>query len=286
MLQDISPARLDNVYHNYTPDSNSVLFSFSNDSVLSRISGTTIELPYYRELYPEEKGQSVFIYLFRIDQTHYFLVPETIPEKNSYQYNPIFSLRELQPKRSVFAIFTAYGLSNWYSTHIFCGKCGSKNQLDDKERMVKCPECDNTEYPVISPAVIVGVTNGNDLLLSKYAGRKYANYALLAGFTESGETIEETVQREVMEEVGLQVKNIRYYKSQPWGMSSSLLFGFFADLDGSPDITIDKTELSVAEWFPREEIPATNSDISLTNEMIEYFRNNKEKFITGKEDCL
>lgn len=92
-----------------------------------------------------------------------------------------------------------------------------------KERMMECPSCGNQEYPVLCPAVIVGITNGDKIILSKYEGRRFKRYALIAGFAEIGETIEETVHREVMEEVGLKVKNLRYYKSQPWSFSSTLL---------------------------------------------------------------
>ena len=115
-----------------------------------------------------------------------------------------------------------------------------------------CPECKNIEYPKISPAVIVAVTNGNRLLLSRYARGGYRNYALIAGFAEVGETLEDTVRREVMEEVGLKVKNIRYYKSQPWSFSDSLLVGFFAELDGDDTITLEEEELAEAVWFERD----------------------------------
>ena len=124
----------------------------------------------------------------------------------------------------------------------------------------------------ISPAVIIAVTHKNRLLLSKYAGRSYKKYALLAGFVEIGETVEETVKREVMEEVGLSVTNIRYYKSQPWSFSGTVLMGFFCDLDGDDEtIILDENELSLAEWFDRESIPVSPSRDSLTNEMIMTF---------------
>ena len=109
--------------------------------------------------------------------------------------------------------------------------------------------------------------------MSKYAGREYRAYALLAGFCEVGETIEETVQREVMEEVGLKVKNITYYKSQPWSFSDTLLLGFFCELDGPDEIHLDEQELSLAEWVRREEIEAEPDDLSLTNEMMLAFKN-------------
>ena len=117
------------------------------------------------------------------------------------------------------------------------------------------------------------MTNGDKILMSKYAGRAYKKYALLAGFTEIGETVEQTVAREVMEEVGLKVKNIRYYKSQPWAFSDTLLMGFYCDLDGDDTIILDQNELALAEWFSREDIPEVTSMESLTNEMIIRFKN-------------
>ena len=101
-------------------------------------------------------------------------------------------------------------------------------------------------------------------------------YALLAGFNETGESIEETVRREVMEEVGLKVKNLRYYKSQPWSFTDTLLMGFFCELDGEDGITLDTDELAMAEWFEREQMPVEAEDLSLTNEMICYFRDHKD----------
>ena len=119
----------------------------------------------------------------------------------------------------------------------------------------------------------VRALDGDRLLLTKYANRPGSvNYALVAGFTEIGETLEETVQREVMEEVGLKVKNIRYYKSQPWSFSSTLLCGFFCDVDGDTSITLDTNELALAEWFARENIPVEDDGISLTREMIRVFK--------------
>ena len=117
------------------------------------------------------------------------------------------------------------------------------------------------------------MTDGNRILMSKYAGRTYKKYALLAGFVEIGETAEgETVKREVMEEVGLKVKNIRYYKSQPWSFTDTLLLGFYCELDGDDKIVLDKEELALAEWFEREDIPDVTSHESLTNEMMMKFK--------------
>ena len=142
----------------------------------------------------------------------------------------------------------------------------------DTERARVCPACALTVYPKICPAVIVAVTDGDRLLLTKYRGRAFKRYALVAGFHEIGETIEDTVRREVFEETGLRVKNLRYYKSQPWVFTDSLLLGFFCELDGSDKITLQENELSEAGWYHRTEIPDDYSSISLTGEMIGSFR--------------
>ena len=140
----------------------------------------------------------------------------------------------------------------------------------------RCPDCGKTVYPRIDPAVIVGITNGDKILLTKYRGRaNNPRYALVAGYCETGETAEDTVRREVFEEVGLRVKNIRYYKSQPWPFSSSLLLGYTCELDGDDTITLEEDELSLAEWVEREDLPDRSRDISLTSEIMETFRTGK-----------
>ena len=144
--------------------------------------------------------------------------------------------------------------------------------------MLHCPKCGLVEYPKICPAVIVGITNGDKIVLSKYAGREYKKYALIAGFAEIGESIEDTVRREVYEEVGLKVKNLQFYKSQPWSFTDTLLFGFFCQVDGDDTITMDERELSVAQWASREEVPEDPEGISLTREMMTVFKEGRVRF--------
>ena len=149
-------------------------------------------------------------------------------------------------------------------------------KASDKERAMSCPQCRKVYYPQICPSVIVGVTDGDKLLMTKYAANhsSYRKYALIAGYAEIGESLEDTVRREVMEEVGLKVKNIRYFNSQPWSYTDTLLVGFFCDVDGDSRITMDIEELSVAEWLTREEIPweSANSSTSLTGAMMKAFK--------------
>ena len=114
------------------------------------------------------------------------------------------------------------------------------------------------------------------------ADREYKRYALIAGFTEIGETAEETVRREVMEEVGLEVKNIRYYKSQPWGFDQNLLMGFYCDLAKDAPIRLEEDELSVAEWVDYNDIPDDPEGLSLTHEMMIHFREAKRAEVRQK----
>ena len=139
---------------------------------------------------------------------------------------------------------------------------------------MRCPACGNIIYPRINPAVIVGVIKGDSILITRYR-TGYGHNALVAGFTEIGETLEETVKREVFEETGVSVKNIRYYKSQPWGMAQDILVGYYCDVDGDATIRMDANELRYAEWVKREDVVLQPNSLSLTNEMMRMFRDGK-----------
>ena len=121
----------------------------------------------------------------------------------------------------------------------------------------------------------MAVTKGDALLVTRYRNG-YNHNALVAGFTEIGETLEQTVAREVMEETGLKVKNIRYYKSQPWGIAQDILVGFFCEAEGDDKIRMDENELKYAEWVPRDEITLQPDSISLTNDMMKVFKEGKD----------
>ena len=151
-------------------------------------------------------------------------------------------------------------------------ECGHRETVA-RTSNARCPVCHKNVYPRINPAVIVAVLDHGRLLMTKYANRPLIRrYALIAGFCEIGESFEDTVRREVMEEVCLRVKNLRFYKSQPWVLTDSLLLGFFCDVDGDPTPVLRDGELALAEWHTPEDVPADYSRISLTGEMIDRFR--------------
>ena len=281
MIQDIGPHRFHNEYCQVAVQDDSQVICCRGREILVNCKEDEISFPTYGQVikcFPEFAGKET--YLFSIDQVTYFLFrgqPGEFLAERAADMFPEFSwqkperMRTALPREKAFAGVTGVQLSSWYKSRKYCPCCGSVLEHSTKERMLYCPECGQIEYPRICPAVIVGVINKDRILLTKYAGRAYTKYALIAGFTEIGESVEDTVRREVMEEVGLRVKNIRYYKSQPWSFSDTLLMGFFCEVDGEDTIHLDETELSVAEWHVAQEVPEDDG-VSLTREMMRVFR--------------
>lgn len=280
MIQDIAPHIYHNEYHPASPDDDSYLLCYQEGRILLRQDNpdAEIQFPRFREIKKSTvSGEGALIYLFTIDTDKFYLLrnPEEVSLQD-YSYVEVRMMRTVRPRHFAFAGITGYQLFCWYQSRKFCGCCGSPMVHSKTERQMYCPACGHYEYPVLSPAVIIGITDGDRIVMSKYEGRSFKNYALIAGYAEIGETIEETIRREVMEEVGLKVKNIRYYKSQPWSFSGTLLFGFFCDVDGSDSLTVDHSELSMAQWFHRNEVKGQGNSSSLTNEMMMVFARGKE----------
>lgn len=274
MIQELYPYKLDNQYRNAVPKAGDRIISIRDHRMLvkEREDGT-IDFPKIEEVGVRFQENGISRYLFSVDETQFFLFHNL--ELEGYEYRTVGYLRGKAPKHLVYAGMVGWQLTGWYETHQFCGRCGQELVHDEKERMMKCPICGHMEYPKICPCVIVGVIHEDKILVTKYRDRKTNYYALVAGFAEVGETIEETVHREVMEETGVKVKNLRYYKCQPWPFSESLLFGFFCELDGSDEITMEEDELSVAKWISRDELDVTCNDFALTNEMLAVFKDDK-----------
>lgn len=274
MIQDIAPSRLDNSFKNNSiqPEDTALFFDKEGKLLIHENNG---KLSFPKGI--DAEGFET-IYLFSIDDTRYFLVTDKEAHiKNDFNYRSVRDLRKTGSGSEIYAVFTAYHLWKWYADNTFCGKCGHNLSFDDKERALRCKDCGNIIYPRINPAVIVGVTKGDCLLVTKYR-QGYGGNALVAGFTEIGETLEETVAREVMEETGIKVRNIRYYKSQPWGMAQDILAGFYCDAEGNAEIHMDKDELRYAEWVQRNAIVLQENNLSLTNEMMKVFKENRIKF--------
>ncbi|MCI7263767.1 MAG: NAD(+) diphosphatase [Clostridium sp.] len=278
MIQDIAPHKYDNTYKRSKPQAGDYVFCIQKNKVLlpkepeSRPEGA--EIPVLAEIEPLiSNAKERAVYLFAIDEKPYYMVEigteeeVKLSENGSLDWKGTQYMRSMEPMYQAFAAITATQIWRWRESRRFCGHCGARMTESTIERALVCPECGQIEYPKISPAVIVAITNGDKLLMSRYRDRPYRGYALIAGFVEIGESFEETIRREVMEEVGLKVKNIRYFGSQPWAFTDTEMIGFFAELDGDDTIRLQEDELSEAGWYHRDEIPDDELRISVGSEM-------------------
>lgn len=279
MIQDIFPSTFDNQYRpGAKPSANAFVAHFVGKDLLCRVDENQLKFPRRKQFYQNDEA---FTYLFAVNDTEYYLLNDKEAQTlEGWSYRDIALFRSEKPLEAAFAAVTAWHLHVWYQDSQYCGRCGTKANHDDKERMMHCPKCGNMIFPRVMPSVIVGVINGDSILMTQYNRPGAARTALVAGFNEIGETIEETVHREVMEEAGLKVKNLRYYKSQPWGIAAgNLMMGFWCEVDGDDTIHVDTFELADAAWVSRQELRETYVDtgIHLTGEMIRMFAEGKER---------
>jgi NAD+ diphosphatase len=159
-------------------------------------------------------------------------------------------------------------LLDWQAHHQFCGQCGSPTERKTTEHAMQCPQCGLVVYPRISPAVMVLVRDGDKLLLARSPRFKPGVFSALAGFVEPGETLEQCAAREVREEVGVEIKNLRYFASQPWPFPNSLMVAFYADYAGG-QITPDPTEIEAADWFSIDALPELPDPVSISRRLID-----------------
>ena len=288
MIQDIAPHKYYVDYQPSVPNDTDLVLIYGHHTILCNFEDPEICYPSIAEIaavFPEIKEKAKF--LFRIDETDYYeLRSPQLPEFGIWKYENTLILRSAVPGWLGFAGITGYQIHTWYTDHTYCGRCGTKMHAPGNERAMQCPSCGALSYPVICPSVIVAITDGDRLLLTKYANRPGATRtALVAGFTEFAESFEQTVHREVMEEVGLKVKDLRYYRCQPWGISGNIMMGYWCRLDGDDDaIHLDNFELADGAWVSRKELQETfvNNGIALTAEMIAEFAAGRDPYSLEK----
>lgn len=273
MIQDIEKP-FDNHFEPLAPQPEDVVLHYQGRSVLGRLEDACLVLPRLAE-YPTAPERTVF--LFHIGDTVVHLaLDEEIEIPQGYGYVNLGDLRLSPAHTSRFCAVAGFQISRWYREVRFCPRCGHPLELAPRSRELVCPECAYIIYPKIAPGIIAGVVDGDRIVMTRYArsGNIPWRWALVSGFTEIGESLEETVRREVMEGVGLKVRDLQFYKSQPWPYSDTLLAGFFCHLDGSDKILTQRSELAEARWFHADEIGDewVDDTLSVTGEMIELFK--------------
>lgn len=193
--------------------------------------------------------------------------------KDGYKLIPLYDSGSMLEEE----LFCLAGMANqilfWDITHKFCGKCGGKLTYKSGERAKICKTCNQPIYPVICPAIIVAIIKEDEILLAHNKTFKNNMYSIIAGFVDAGESLEDCVRREVFEEVGLKIKNIKYFGNQPWGFPNALMVGFFAEYE-SGEIKVDGEEISDANWYKRDNFPNLPQKMSIARKMIDYFSEN------------
>ncbi len=256
-------------------------FIFQGDKLLVR---PTAEIPLAADLValglPEAHGVQPR-YLGAVEDGHGAQVDcycaEVSPETSLPEGLIADGLRALYPRLGdLFFSIAGRGIQvvAWDRTHRFCGQCGTPTEDEPHERAKRCPACGLIGYPRLSPAIIIAVVRKSDqgdrLLLARNHRFPTGRYSVIAGFVEPGETLEECAQREVCEEVGIRIKNVRYFGSQPWPFPNSLMIGFTAEYDGG-EITLEGSEIAEAGWFAADALPDIPTRMSISRRLIDWF---------------
>jgi len=179
------------------------------------------------------------------------------------------AILQAAPENSML-ICRAIKIRSWHRKNRYCGVCGSSTRDKLNERAKECIQCGSVVFPRISPAVILAIVNDGKILLARSKNRNYAFHSVIAGFVEAGESLETSAQREAFEEVGIRIKNIRYFASQPWPFPDSLMCAFTAEYDGG-DIVVDNIEIESAAWYLPSELPAIPASGSVSRKLIDWF---------------
>ncbi len=198
---------------------------------------------------------------------------EVHPEADNpdgYEFETLWGLLNQVEQPVFYMLGRAKQIVEWHRNHHFCGQCGGVTTSSDFDRSRKCGTCKQMFYPRLSPSIIVLVNRGEDILLAQNAQARGPYYSTLAGFVEPGESIEETVHREVMEEVGIRVRNLKYFASQSWPFPNSLMLGFHAEYE-SGEFVLQEDEIADAQWFHYTNLPHRPAMVTISGWLIDDF---------------
>ncbi len=249
-------------------------FCFQNNQLMVQKTDQIIAIPLMQSLKDIAVEPVRTQYLGKLDGIACF--SGELPSNTPWHEDAIFlNLIELfnQVEEAIYKVAVyAHQVMAWDREHQFCGVCGAKTENLQDERAKKCSQCGHTCFPRISPAIMVAILKEGKILLAKNKMFRQGFYSVLAGFLEPGEQLEECVMREVKEEVGLYIKNLRYFGSQPWPFPNSLMIAFIADYAGG-NIAVDGKEIVDADWFSADELPnCPSGNLSVAGRLIDWFR--------------
>lgn len=247
------------------------MFVFNPMQLLIKKSEQSLSIPTSEELSKANLTVLTKQYLGELEGRPCYCVeidgPGTLPE--GLEFSDLRSLLGQVEEELFLLAGRAFQIMNWNRMNKYCGKCGALTQSEINERAKKCPACGSVFYPRISPAIIVAVRRGDEILLAHNKNFRPNWYSVLAGFVEPGETFEDCVIREVMEEVRIRVKNITYFDSQPWPFPDSLMVGFVAEYE-SGEIIVDGEEIDDAAWYRIDKLPPCPMTTTIAGRLIKF----------------
>lgn len=255
-----------------TNNSNKKLIIFNNNKIIFDTDINNFILDYaYLNI---DIDNSIYVGIGESNNTLYYAVDvtDTIFSINDQGYTSLIEIdiRSILVKSSaeeIALVGRAQHLLDWYKNSQFCGACGSKNMYSDKEGAFYCSCSKNMLYPKISPCVIGIILNGDEILLARNKLFPEDMFSAIAGFVEASETLEQTFEREIHEEVGLKVKNIKYFGSQPWPFPNQLMIAFTCEYE-SGEINVDGEEIVEASWFNVSNMPNIPPTSSISGQLI------------------
>lgn len=251
-------------------------FVFSGNKLLVESNDQDARIPFGADLSPMglDPGRKLFVGKLREAPCFCADCGVGVSAPGGMRFEGLRSLFGLLSEEFFQLAGRAFEIVDWDRTHRFCNQCGHPTADKEDERAKLCPSCGFVTFPAVSPAIIVAVVKGDQLLLARASRFPQAMYSVLAGFVEPGESLEECVRREVKEEVGVEVTNIRYFGSQPWPFPHSLMIGFTAQYAGG-EITMDGKEIVDAGWFQADNLPLIPGKISIARQLIDWFVDGK-----------
>lgn len=203
------------------------------------------------------------------NEHRFYELPQGLLDEQSFSEVTLRQLLFVVPDIALDHAAKSWQYAEFLRTHKHCGCCGSTTRIVDDEMATECTNCGHRCYPRVSPCIIVSIRKGDKILLAQGVRQRSAGfYSTLAGFVESAETLEQAVHREVFEEVGIKIKNLRYFGSQPWPFPHSIMCGFIADYQ-SGTLHPDKTEILHADWFTIDNMPDTAPSVSIASKLID-----------------
>jgi NAD+ diphosphatase len=258
------------------PAADDLCFVIAGDRLLARANTeSAIGLPEFAALAGWVGASQAPLHVGRIDDRRCWLIAVAkadCPPPSGWEWQDTLALLGLFTPAEWQAISCARQLAWWERHHRFCGGCGAPTVPLAEERARRCPQCGALFFPTASPAVIVAITRGDELLLAHNRNFRPALFSLLAGFVDPGETFEQAVAREVREEVAVEVAGLRYVTSQPWAFPNSLMVGFRA-VHVSGELQVDGKEIESAGWFRRDALPEIPRVGTVARLMIDAWRN-------------